>query len=127
MVHHPVRYKMENTGMLIKLIFSKIWAKSASRILFGSLFLVAAVVLGISDLLGVSCLYFSPTFISDWFPLNSFTFLSLQCTGYYGYYEVVKHLIHDILSIICCLLVAVSMVRKGLSVLPRSEAILNNS
>ncbi|WP_430233403.1 hypothetical protein [Nitrosomonas communis] len=127
LVHYSARYKIEHTDMLNKLAFNSIWVQSTSRIFFGSLFLVAAVVLGISDLLGASCLYFSPTFISDWFPLNRFTFLSLQCTGYYGYYEVVKHLIHDILSILCCLLVAVPMVRKGLSILPRSGAILNNS
>lgn len=63
LVHYSVRHKIENTDMLNKLTFNSIWVQSALRIFFGSLFLVVAVVLGISDLVGASCLYFSPTFI----------------------------------------------------------------
>lgn len=107
--------KLENTEVPNKLTFSSMRIRAASRIFFGSLFLVAAAVVGISDLVMASCTYLSPAFTSGWFPFDWFTFLSLQCAP--GYPYVVSSLILDLLLIICCLFVAVPMVHKGLSAL----------
>lgn len=117
LVRYPTRHKLKNTEISNKFTFRSMQLRAVSKIFLGSLFLVAAMVLVILDLAGASCTYLSPDVVSGWLPLDWFTFLSLQCKGYYEYSAVASGLIFDVLLIICCLFVAVPMVRKGLSIL----------
>lgn len=120
LIRYPGRQKQQNAKAPGKLTSNSKWVRATSMLFFGSLFFVAAVILGVLDLIVVNCTYFSPGSISQWLPLDWFTLLSFQCAP--GYPYVVSGLVFDVLLIICCLLVAVPMVRKGLAIGQRDES-----